>query len=75
MSTDALQANSAGPTLRQQAAVYWRSRAPRERLALVGVAVVLGLLLAWLLLVEPAWRTAREAPAQLDQFDRQLQLI
>ena len=75
MSTDALQANSAGPTLLQQAAVYWRSRAPRERIALVGGTFVLGLLLAWLLLVEPAWRTAREAPAQLDQFDRQVQLI
>ena len=75
MSTDALQANSAGPTLRQQAAAYWRSRAPRERIALGVVGVVLGLMFVWLLFVQPAWRTAREAPTQLDQIDRQLQLI
>ena len=75
MSTDALQANSAGPTLRQQGAAYWRSRAPRERFALGGGVVVLSLMVFWLLFVQPAWRTAREAPAQLDQFDRQLQLI
>ena len=29
--------------------------------------------LVWILLVQPAWRTLREAPAQLDRLDAQLQ--
>ena len=58
---------------RQQAHAYWRSRAPRERLALGAAAAVLGLFVVWLLFVQPAWRTLRETPAQLDALDAQLQ--
>ncbi len=60
-------------SLRQQARVYWRSRAPRERqlLALAFVAVLL--FAGWSVLVQPAWRTVRSAPAQLDQLDHQVQ--
>lgn len=58
---------------RQQAQSYWRSRAPRERLALGAAAAVLGLFIVWLLFVQPAWRTLRETPAQLDALDAQLQ--
>jgi general secretion pathway protein M len=31
--------------------------------------------LIWLTMVQPAWRTVRDAPAQLDEIDRQLQQI
>lgn len=58
---------------RQQAQSYWRSRAPRERLAMGVAAAVLGLFIVWLLFVQPAWRTLRETPAQLDALDAQLQ--
>ena len=58
---------------RAQAQQYWRSRAPRERLALGVGGALLGVLIVWLLLVQPAWRTLRETPAQIDQLDAQLQ--
>ena len=75
MSTGTLEAAASAPTLRQQAQTYWRSRAPRERVALgVGVAMVL-VALVWLVLVQPAWHTVSAAPAQLDLAERQLQLI
>ena len=41
----------------------WRALAPRERLALSGLAWVLGLLLVWLTLVSPALHTLRGAAA------------
>lgn len=69
--TMALPANLAQSRDRAQA--YWRSRAPRERLALGAAAAVLGFFLVWLLFVQPAWRTLRETPAQLDALDAQLQ--
>ncbi len=59
--------------LRQRASEYWRTRAPRERLAVGTVGVLLALLMVWLVLVQPAWRTARDAPAQLDRLDAELQ--
>ncbi len=58
---------------RQQARARWRSFAPRERLALALGAGLLVLFLAWSVLVAPAWRTTRAAPAELDQLDAQLQ--
>ena len=47
----------------------------RERQALGAGFVALIAVLIWLTLVQPAWRTLREAPAQLDEIDRQLQQI
>jgi general secretion pathway protein M len=61
--------------LRQQARAYWLGRAPRERLGLGAGMVAVAVLLVWTVLVQPAWRTVTEAPAQLDQLDRQLQQI
>lgn len=58
---------------RDRARTYWRSRAPRERLALGAAGAVLGLFLVWLVFIQPAWRTLRETPAQLDALDAQLQ--
>lgn len=76
MSTQALDSGAAArPSLRQQASAFWRGRVPRERLALAAVFVGVVLALVWLALVQPAWRTLREAPARLDQLDRQIQQI
>ena len=64
------------PALQQQRdrwRQYWRSRAPRERIALGLMAALLGVLLLWLLFVQPALQTLRDTPAQLDQLDAQLQ--
>jgi general secretion pathway protein M len=58
---------------RQQAQARWRSFAPRERLALALGGGLLGLLLAWSLLIGPAWRAVRAAPVELDRLDTQLQ--
>ena len=60
-------------TLRQQAGTWWRARTPRERQAVAVVVLVLALFAAWSVLVQPALRTLREAPAQLDQLDARYQ--
>ena len=64
---------STGASLRQQARVWWLGRTPRERQAVVVVVLVLVLFALWSLLVAPALRTVREAPAQLDRLDAQYQ--
>lgn len=51
----------------------WQALAPRERNGVAIAAVVLGLLLLWLVALQPAWRTLREVPAQIDALDVQLQ--
>lgn len=59
--------------VRAQLAQRWAALAPRERYALgAAIAFVIGLM-AWNILVQPAWRSVRAAPAQLDQLDAQLQ--
>ena len=60
-------------TLRAQAASAWRARAPRERIALAGAALVLITMAVWTLLVAPALATLRTAPRQLESLDAQLQ--
>ncbi len=71
MNTETLPAG--GRSLRQQAEVWWRARAPRERQAIIVVLLVLVLFALWSLFVQPALRTSREAPAQLDRLDAQYQ--
>lgn len=58
---------------RDQARTWWRTRAPRERAALLAAAGVVGLFIVWLVFVQPAWRTLREAPVRLDALEAQLQ--
>lgn len=68
--------NTAPPglaTLRQQAGTWWQARTSRERQAVLLVALVIGLFVIWSLLVQPALRTAREAPEQLDRLEAQYQ--
>jgi general secretion pathway protein M len=60
-------------SLRQQSRTWWQARTSRERQAVAVVGAVIVLFLIWSLLVQPALRTAREAPAQLDRLDAQTQ--
>lgn len=56
-----------------QALAQWQSLGERERLVVGAVGVLLGLLLAWSLLLAPALRTLRTAPAELEKLELQLQ--
>ena len=58
--------------MRESAGALWRARSPRDRVALIVIALVLGLFLVWALLVGPALSTLRSAPAQLEALDTQL---
>jgi general secretion pathway protein M len=54
-------------------AAWWGSLKARERQMLLLAGLVVGLYLTFALAVQPAWRTLRAAPAQLDTLDAQLQ--
>lgn len=56
-----------------QALAQWQALGERERLALGGVGALLGLLLAWSILLAPALRTLKTAPAELEKVELQLQ--
>ena len=74
MSTDNDAALSSGVAgARAQAGQFWRSRAPRERQLIAGGAIALVVLIVWLIAVQPALTTLREAPAELDRLDAQWQ--
>jgi general secretion pathway protein M len=72
-ATSSMTASPALATLRQQATTWWTARAPRERQALTIVGIVIGLFLVWSFFVQPALRTVREAPTELDLLDAQYQ--
>lgn len=72
--------NAARPTLppalaqaRAKARARWAKLAPRERLLIGSVAALLAVALVWVLLVQPAWRTLRDTPAQIELVELQLQ--
>ena len=73
MNTRSLSLPPALLTLRQQGIQLWRGMAVRERRGLTLALLALLLFGIWTTLVQPAWRTLRETPAQLDQLDSQLQ--
>ncbi len=50
----------------------WGQMAERERIGVLAAGAALGLLLVVLLLVNPALKTLREAPAKLAQLDQEL---
>lgn len=58
---------------RAQAGQFWRSRAPRERQLIAAGTIALALLVVWMIAVQPALRTLRETPAELDRLDAQWQ--
>jgi general secretion pathway protein M len=53
----------------------WGQAAPRERRLIGTAAVVVGAFVVFTVGVQPAWRTLREAPAQLDLLDTDLQTM
>ncbi len=52
---------------------WWSGLARRERQGLTLAAVALAAVVVVLLFVQPAWRTLRAAPAQIDTLDADLQ--
>lgn len=56
-----------------EAHAQWLAMGDRERFALGAIAVLLSLLLAWSVLLAPALRTLKAAPAELEKVDLQLQ--
>lgn len=73
MNAEVMSSSPGLTSLRQQAATWWQGRTRRERQAVVIVAAVLGLFALWSVAVQPALRTVREAPAQLDRLEAQYQ--
>jgi general secretion pathway protein M len=51
----------------------WQALAPREQRWVILAAGVLCVFALWRIAVQPAWHTLREAPAQIDALDAQLQ--
>lgn len=51
----------------------WQALAEREQRGLIAAFAAIGLGLLWLVALQPAMRTLREAPAQLERLDNQLQ--
>ena len=68
-----LKATTTLAPARGTAHAWWASLAPRERRLVAWGAALLGLLLLWLLAVQPAIGTLRSAPAEHDRLDSQLQ--
>lgn len=56
-----------------QARGQWARLALRERRMIVAALTLVAIAAVWLLAVQPAWRTLRETPAQIDALDLQLQ--
>lgn len=59
--------------VRTQAQAQWTALGERERFALQAVAALLGVVLAWSILLAPALRTLKTAPAELEKLELQLQ--
>lgn len=53
----------------------WHTLGAREQSLLRAAAWALAVLALWLLALQPAWRTLRQAPAQIDAVERQLQTM
>ncbi|MEP7302606.1 MAG: type II secretion system protein GspM [Caldimonas sp.] len=73
MATDSPSMPAALDEARQQAGRFWQGRAPRERQLIVAMAAAVGALVVWLALLQPALRTIREVPVELDRLDLQMQ--
>ena len=58
---------------RAQLRARWQALGRRERRLVVAAAAVVGFALLWTLGVQPAWRTLRDTPAQIDAVELQLQ--
>lgn len=73
MATESPSLPPALDDARRQAGRFWQARAPRERQLIIVMAIAVGFLLVWLTLLQPALRTLRDAPIDLDTLDKQMQ--
>ncbi|MEO6897618.1 MAG: type II secretion system protein GspM [Caldimonas sp.] len=73
MSAEGLSLPPATGSARAEVHRFWQSLAPRERQMVVAVAIVLVVFVVWLVAVQPALRTLRETPSELDRLELQLQ--
>lgn len=62
-------------TLRDTLTTRWLALAPRERAWVTAAGAAIGALLIWGVAIQPAWRTVRDAPPQLDRLGAQLQTM
>ena len=53
----------------------WAALPLRERRLVLLAAGLIGVVLLWTVALRPAWRTLRDAPAQIDTLDGQLQAM
>jgi general secretion pathway protein M len=73
LSSEGLSLPPATGAARAEVNRFWQSLAPRERQMVVVVAIVLAVFIVWLIAVQPALRTLRETPTELDRLELQLQ--
>lgn len=59
--------------LRTEAAQRWAALPPRERMGVTLAGITIAIALVWVVGIAPALRALREAPAQIDALDLQLQ--
>ncbi len=64
---------SRAQTLRLSAAARWKALAPRERQVLLIGGAAVALVVAWMVGLQPALRTVREAPPQIAALEAELQ--
>ena len=57
------------------ASAWWRSLPARDRSLALLAGAVLGLFLLWLLVLQPALATLRQAPLEMDRLDMQYQTM
>ena len=57
------------------ASAYWRTLPQRDRNLAALAGVVVALFLLWLLVLQPAFSTLRQAPLEMDRLDLQLQAM
>ena len=60
-------------SLRQRVSAWWRSLTRRDQRMVTLGGVAVGVLLLWLVGVQPALRTLREAPPAIERLDAELQ--
>jgi general secretion pathway protein M len=75
LNTRALAGSPALTSLREQAGNWWRARAPRERQMVMVALALIVVFVGWTLLLQPAWRVAQAAPAQIDQLNAQVEAM
>ena len=73
MSADSIASVPPTGAVRAEANRFWLSLAPRERQMIGAGAVALVVVIVWMLAVQPALRTLRETPVELDRLELQLQ--